>query len=209
MTDGEVLEKYKSHIAHSLGGLQAFEMHITRSYNTVYEHSMIWFNSLIDLFPNDLRRLHFSLRRPDGFGDWMHGRANKYVRPGEELPSMFRPEKRYGLGSRPAITIYLGQLSKLYDLNLGGLTCTSKELRAILDGCKFSVRHLALRDIELVPEQHQDPDQSLYQQPRACLVSMFRWIERKFNLLSFNCRGSWSNMGMQHGHATMAAQCTR
>lgn len=79
---------------------------------------------------------------------------------------------------------------KLKHLELQGLMCTSKEMRGILKHCATTLRTLVLGRLVLVPEERSGP--------RACLVSLFKWIQKHMPLENIRLENYLINCGMQN-----------
>lgn len=78
---------------------------------------------------------------------------------------------------------------ELKHLDLEGLLCTSKELKSILGHCASSVRSLRICHLGLVSEYAFGP--------RACLVDLFKWMQRNLSLQRIELEGTFTNGGMQ------------
>lgn len=78
---------------------------------------------------------------------------------------------------------------KLRYLELRGLVCTFKEFKKILRQCCTSLRILNLSGLILLPEVRRGR--------RACLVHMFKWMQKHLQLSEFEPHGPFTNGGRQ------------
>lgn len=75
-------------------------------------------------------------------------------------------------------------------LELQGLMCTAKELKSILKHCSATLATLVLGRLVLMPEERDGP--------RACLVSIFKWIQKHMRLENISLEFYLTNGGMQN-----------
>lgn len=117
------------------------------------------------------------------------GRDMKDIETDTVCQSVFQPIPRR-TGSRDQLEpVKLTWSSKLCKLRLEGLVCTMKEIKSILKQSASTLRRLELRDFVLMPDTLPGN--------RACLVALFKWMQKHLQLEEILLRGFLTNGGMQ------------
>ena len=120
----------------------------------------------------------------------IHGKQMIDEDTGIACRSHFSRPKQDQFKKMPDAPARLSWSPKLRSLSLHGLNGTSKEIKTVLKHCSSSLVALTLSRLVLIPEDLDGP--------RACLVALLKWMQKRLHLERFLLFGYLTNGGLQN-----------
>ena len=199
-------ENRKDILSEVLVGLKTFELRMPGISNHLKSDEVSRLNDFFAMLPKNLECLQLTFRSPRTIENIEPGTVrvqNRVTGHGDLMSttqSMFLVDRQWNLDSGmlwgPRNLLDFSCYETLLRLELSGVSCTFDEFKQMIGPCCKTLHHLCLADVDLLPKQRQYVYE-IERQPRACLVKMFCWIQKNFNLRTVSMSKGFWNHGLQ------------